>query len=295
MMLQTAFAKMNGLGNRIIVADMRATSVRMSPDAAIALASDPVTDFDQIMVIYDSRLAGTDYYIDILNRDGSRAGACGNGTRCVVKALAAETGTSNFTFQTPSGLVSAQELDTGLISVDMGVPRFGWEEIPLAEDFVDTRNIELQVGPIEAPVLHTPSAVSMGNPHIVFWVDQDVWSFELEKFGPLLENHPLFPERTNVTIAMVKNRQHLIIRTWERGAGLTLACGTAACAAAVSAARTQRTERNVRITVPGGDLQIDWRENDHVIMTGPAAWEFSGSLDPETGAWERDPDADSVA
>ncbi|GHC74218.1 diaminopimelate epimerase [Limoniibacter endophyticus] len=286
---------MNGLGNRIIVADMRSASARMTSQAAIALASDPITDFDQIMVIYPPRATGTDYYIDILNRDGSQAGACGNGTRCVVRALAGETGKTNFTFQTPGGIVSAREHVDGLISVDMGKPEFSWDKIPLTEEFADTRNIELQVGPIDAPLLHTPAAVSMGNPHIVFWVEQDVRSYELEKFGPLLENHPLFPERVNVTIAKVEDRHHLIIRTWERGAGLTLACGTAACAAAVNAARTGRAERQVRVTLPGGDLHIDWRADDHVMMTGPAEWEFSGRLDPETGAWERDTDAEDAA
>jgi diaminopimelate epimerase len=128
----------------------------------------------------------------------------------------------------------------------------------------------------------------MGNPHVVFWVDRDVWDYDLDRFGPLLENHPLFPERCNITIAQVKARDAITIRTWERGAGLTRACGTAACAAAVSAARTGRTGRAVTVTVPGGDLQIEWRGDDHVIMTGPAEWEFSGTFDPATGEWSRD-------
>ena len=148
--------------------------------------------------------------------------------------------------------------------------------------------IELQIGPIDAPVLHSPSAMSMGNPHVVFWVDRDVWSYDLDRFGPMLENHPIFPERANITIARVTSREALTMRTWERGAGLTRACGSAACAAAVSAARTGRTGRKLTVTVPGGDLQLEWRADDHVIMTGPAAWEFSGSFDPATGAWARD-------
>jgi diaminopimelate epimerase len=146
----------------------------------------------------------------------------------------------------------------------------------------------LQIGPIDAPVLHSPSVMSMGNPHAIFWVDRDVWSFELDRFGPLLENHPLFPERANITIAQVTSPDSLVMRTWERGAGLTRACGSAACAAAVSAARTKRTGRKVTVTVPGGDLLIEWRDDDHVIMTGPAEWEFSGNLDPATGVWTRD-------
>ena len=168
----------------------------------------------------------------------------------------------------------------------MGKPRFGWQEIPLAEEFRDTRMIELQIGPIDAPVLHSPSVVSMGNPHAIFWVDGNVWSYELDRFGPLLENHPIFPERANITIAQVTSPQTMVIRTWERGAGLTKACGSAACAAVVAAARTRRTGRSVSLLTPGGGkLHVEWREDDHVILTGAAEWEFSGSFAPSTGAW----------
>jgi diaminopimelate epimerase len=148
--------------------------------------------------------------------------------------------------------------------------------------------IELQIGPIDAPVLHSPSVVSMGNPHAIFWVDGDAWSYDLDRFGPLLENHPIFPERANITIAEVTSRDAMVIRTWERGAGLTKACGSAACAAAVAAARTGRTDRRVALTVPGGQLQVEWRADDHVVLTGPAEWEFSGRFDPMSGAWQRE-------
>jgi diaminopimelate epimerase len=279
------FAKMNGLGNDILVVDMRGREGRVAPEAAIALAADPRTKFDQIMAIHDPVTPGTDYLIDIVNCDGTRAQACGNGTRCVVQALAAETGKSAFTFQTLAGILTAEERADGLVSVDMGTPEFRWDRIPLAEEFHDTRRIELQIGPIDAPVLHSPSAMAIGNPHAIFWVDEDVWSYDLERFGPLLENHPIFPERANITIAQVKDAETVVIRTWERGAGLTRACGSAACATGVSAARTGRTGRRVMVQVPGGPLEIEWREDDHVVMTGPAEWEFSGSLDPATGAW----------
>ena len=282
------FAKMNGLGNEIIVADMRGSSARVSPAAAVALNADPATKFDQIIAIHDPKTPGTDNYVEILNSDGSRAQACGNGMRCVVQALAAETGQTLFTFETVAGILSAQEHADGTISVDMGVPRFEWDRIPLAEEFADTRAIELQVGPIDAPVLHSPSVASMGNPHAIFWVDRDVWTYDLDRFGPLLENHPIFPERANISIAQVVSRDALIMRTWERGAGLTRACGSAACAAAVSAARTGRTDRIVKVTQPGGTLTVEWRGNDHVVMTGPAEWEFSGTFDPATGSWARD-------
>jgi diaminopimelate epimerase len=283
------FAKMNGIGNEIIVADMRGRADRVAPAAALALNADAATKFDQIMAIHDARTPGTAFFIDILNSDGTGAQACGNGMRCVVQALAAETGQKTFAFETVAGILNAEEHADGLISVDMGKPRFGWQDIPLAEEFRDTRMIELQVGPIDAPVLHSPSVVSMGNPHAIFWVDRDVWSYELDRFGPLLENHPIFPERANITIARVTSAETMVIRTWERGAGLTKACGTAACAAAVAAARTRRTGRSVSLVTPGGaSLHVEWRGDDHVILTGAAEWEFSGGFDPATGAWARD-------
>lgn len=282
------FAKMNGLGNEIIVADMRGRTDRVSAAAARALNADPATRFDQIMAIHEPKLAGTHNYIEILNSDGSHAQACGNGMRCVVQALAAETGQKLFTFQTVAGILNAEEHQDGTISVDMGRPRFGWQDIPLAEEFHDTRMIELQVGPIDDPALHSPSVVSMGNPHAIFWVDGDVNVYDLERFGPLLENHPIFPERANISVAHVTARDSMNLRTWERGAGLTRACGSAACAAAVCAARTGRTDRQVTVNVPGGPLAIHWRDDDHVIMTGPAEWEFSGRFDPATGTWLRE-------
>jgi diaminopimelate epimerase len=163
----------------------------------------------------------------------------------------------------------------------MGTPKFGWQDIPLAEEFRDTRGIELQIGPIDAPILHTPSVVSMGNPHAIFWVD-DIQAYDLEKFGPLLENHPIFPDRANITLAHIVDRDHIVMRTWERGAGLTKACGSAACATAVAAARLRRTNRTVHMTLPGGELTIEWRESDdHVLMTGPAAFEYEGTFDPK--------------
>lgn len=283
-----AFVRMNGLGNKIIVADMRGRNDRITPEAARALAADSETAFDQIMAIHDPVTAGTDNYIRIINCDGSEAQACGNGTRCVVQALAAQTGKTQFTFETLAGLLFAQELPDGQICVDMGKPRFDWQSIPLAREFTDTRMIALQAGPADAPVLHSPSVASMGNPHAIFWVDQDVWSYDLDALGPVLEHDPVFPEKANISIAQVTGKDELTIRTWERGVGLTLACGSAACAAGVSAVRTQRTGRKVLVIVPGGPLHIEWRADDHVLMTGPAEHEFSGYFDPATGRWQRD-------
>ncbi len=186
-------------------------------------------------------------------------------------------------------LTEAPLLDAGetLIAVDMGVPKFGWEDIPLAEEFRDTRAIELQVGPIDAPVLHSPSAVNIGNPHAIFWVD-DVWAHDLALHGPLLENHPIFPERANISLAHVTAADAITLRTWERGVGLTRACGTAACAVLVAAARTKRTGRCATVTLPGGDLLIEWDARDHVWMTGPTALDFEGLFDPHTGDFARE-------
>ncbi len=288
-MSNAPFLKMNGLGNEIIVADMRGRAGRVAPRAAVAINADPATRFDQIMAIHDPRTPGTANYIEIVNSDGSLAEACGNGMRCVVQALSAETGKKNFVFETLAGILTGEEHADGSITVDMGKPRTRWDEIPLAEEFFDTTGIELQIGPIDAPVLHTPSAVSMGNPHVTFWVSDDPNNYALERFGPMLENHPLFPERCNISICQVVAPGHLVVRTWERGAGLTKACGTAACAALVNAVRTKRIpERKAVVTVPGGDLCIEWRADDHVMLTGPAEFEFSGGFDPETGSWVRD-------
>src|SRR5690242_5299427 len=239
------FVKMNGLGNEIVVVDMRATPVPITEAEARAIAAPGGAPYDQLMALYPARTPGTDAFVRIFNSDGSEAGACGNGTRCIADILFKETHKSALTIETTAGLVNCWQGTVPLTStVDMGAPRFGWRDIPLAEEFRDTRAIELQIGPIDAPILHSPSAASMGNPHAIFWVD-DVNAYDLGKIGPLLENHPIFPERANITLAAVKSREHIVIRTWERGAGLTKACGSAACAATVCAARKRLTGRKV--------------------------------------------------
>jgi diaminopimelate epimerase len=233
------------------------------------------------MALYPPRSAGTESYVRIYNNDGSEAGACGNGMRCVAALLGRDTGRTKAAYETSAGVLQTwQDAGSGLFTVDMGPPRFAWNEIPLAEPFADTRAIELQIGPIDQPILHSPSAVNMGNPHAIFWVE-DVAAYDLGKIGPMLEHHPMFPERANITLCAVMSPDHLVVRTWERGAGLTKACGSAACAAAVAAARLGRTGRKVRVTLPGGDLSIVWREGDgHVLMTGPVEFEFEGRFNP---------------
>ncbi len=278
------FVKMNGLGNAIVVVDLRGTggSARaLGSGEARAAAGAGGAPCDQLMVLHPPRTPGTDAFVRIYNSDGSQAGACGNGMRCVADLLFEEVGRRALTFETTAGLVNCWPgLTPRVATVDMGTPRLGWRDIPLTEEFRDTRAIELQIGPIDNPILHSPSAVSMGNPHAVFWVD-DVTAYDLAKIGPLLENHPIFPERANISLAAVASPAHLIVRTWERGAGLTKACGSAACAAAVCAVRTRRTGRTVTVTLPGGDLTIEWRpRDDHVLMTGPVEYEYEGWFEP---------------
>ena len=276
------FRKMNGLGNDFVVVDARAGGLTFGRDAVRAIADRKEgIGCDQLIVLENSENA--DVFMRIFNADGGEVGACGNATRCVAALLAAATGTPQVSIETDSAILGALLNTDGSVTVDMGAPRFSWEEIPLAEPFHDTRGIELQIGPIDEPVLYTPSVVNVGNPHCVFFVE-DVDAHDLARFGPLLENHPLFPERANISLVQVLSPGAIKVRTWERGAGLTKACGTAACAAAVTAARRNLTGRMVTVTLPGGDLRIEWRESDgHILMTGPFALDFEGMLPAELG------------
>jgi len=251
------FVKMNGLGNEIVIVDLRdAPGPIVADEARAAARQEP---YDQLMALYPGR-GDSDASIRIYNNDGSEAGACGNGMRCVASLVSAETGRATLNFETSAGLVSCWRAGEAMFTVDMGAPRFRWDEIPLAREMHDTRAIDLAFGPPDKPVLRAPSAVNMGNPHAIFWVE--------------------FPERANITLAATPSRDRVLMRTWERGAGLTKACGSAACAAAVAAARLSRTGRKVTVTLPGGDLAIEWCEgDDHVLMTGPVEYERAGRFD----------------
>ncbi|WP_332697978.1 diaminopimelate epimerase [Bosea sp. (in: a-proteobacteria)] len=279
------FLRMNGLGNEITVLDLRGAKSVVSEAEARSIAAAPGMHFDQLMVLHDPRTAGTDAFVRIYNTDGSEAGACGNGTRCVAWAMMADPKMGDptrrtLTLETKGGLLPATRLSELVFTVDMGEPRLAWDEIPLAEPFHDTSGFELQIGPIDAPVLHTPGAVNMGNPHAVFFVD-DPYRFNLEQIGPLLENHPIFPDRANIGLAAVKAPDHIVLRVWERGAGITRACGSGACAALVAAVRRELSARKATVSLPGGDLVIEWRESDgHVLMTGPVELEREGVLEP---------------
>lgn len=274
-----AFRKMSGLGNDFVVLDGRARPIAVDAAAARAIADrERGIGCDQVIRIDPPRGAGMDAFMTIWNHDGGEVDACGNATRCVADLLIEETGRARVTIGTNAGLLVCTRQSPGVVAVDMSAPRFGWDEIPLAEPFHDTRTIELQVGPVDAPVLSCPSVVNVGNPHCIFWVE-DVAAHDLARLGPLLENHPMFPERANITLARVVDDGHVVARVWERGAGLTRACGTAACAVAVAAARKGLTGRRVTVTLPGGDLDLDWRDgDDHIVMTGPLSYDYEGTL-----------------
>lgn len=272
------FIKMNGLGNEILILDLRDHAVEVRPEAARALARPGVLPFDQAMVLYPPRREGTAAFVRILNSDGSVSAACGNGTRCIAAVEAERTGADHILFESEAGLLDCRVHGDGTVTVDMGPPHFSWAEIPLSRDVGDTARVAIPGFEALGPA----SLVSMGNPHCVFFVP-DADQVDVEVLGAALEHHPLFPERANISFASLQGDERILLHVWERGAGRTRACGTAACATAVSAARTGRTGRAATVHLPGGDLRIEWLAGDdgHVLMTGPVAHEFSGILTPD--------------
>ncbi len=269
------FRKMNGLGNDFVIVDLRQTTTKMTPEAAAALGDrNGKYGCDQIITLEKS---GADVFMGIWNTDGSASGACGNASRCVGWILSEETGEDETQFLTPAGPLTSSRLGPLRFSVDMGEPKLRWEEIPLAEQMDDTRYIDIKLGPIDNPVLWGPSAVNMGNPHCIFFVE-DAEAQELDRFGPMIEYHPLFPEQANISVAQVRSKYEIRLRVWERGVGITKACGTAACAALVSAHRRRLTDRKATVVMDGGSLAIEWREDNHVHMAGPVELEFEGTL-----------------
>lgn len=268
------YRKMNGLGNDFVVIDLRRTKARMRPETARAIADRKSgIGCDQVITIEDH----DGPFMGVWNADGSEVEACGNAARCVGAILLDEAGEATAAFETKSGVNSVERAAAGRISVDMGVPKFNWKQIPLAEETQDTRFVDIKLGPIDKPVLWGPSAVNMGNPHCIFFVE-NAEAQAIDRFGPMVENHPMFPERANVSVAEVRGRHYIRLRVWERGAGITKACGTAACAAVVAASRRRLTDRKATVELDGGLLAIEWREDDHVIMTGPYELEFEGVL-----------------
>lgn len=283
--MSRTFLKMNGLGNDFVVVQTLTQSFEPTPEEirAIAKRGDGGIGCDQVIAIDPPRAEGASAYVRFWNSDGEETGACGNGTRCVAWLLMQSAGKTEVAFDTVAGRLSGIAAGEKLVTVDMGPPRLEWSQIPLAEE-MDTARVELQVGPIDAPWVHTPVCVSMGNPHVVFFVDAPVSDDFATKTGSLVEHHPLFPEGVNVGFAYVESRDHIRLKVWERGAGLTAACGTGACAAQVAAVRRGLTDRKAKVEFESGALTIEWRESDgHVIMTGPVSMDFAGKL-PEAVA-----------
>ena len=265
------FIKMHGLGNDFVVLDLRAGAVAPDADAARAIADRRRgVGCDQLILIEPTDMAGADVRLRFLNSDGSESGACGNGTRCAASVLMEENGAERLVMETLAGRLEATQAAGGL-TVDMGPARLDWRDIPLTEE-CDTLHLDIALGP-----LNDPTAVNMGNPHCIFFVE-DAEDIELASFGPQIEHHPLFPERTNVEVATVIDRERIRLRVWERGAGITLACGSGACSTAVAAVRRGLTDRKVELIMDGGSLTAEWREDDHVLLTGPVTTSFTGML-----------------
>jgi diaminopimelate epimerase len=268
-----AFVKLHGLGNDFVVLDARREPIAIDAQGARAVADRHTgVGCDQLIVLEPSRVAAAQVLMRIRNPDGSEAETCGNATRCIAWLLYRETGERRVVIETTAGLCRAKIRSDGQIAVDMGPARTDWREIPLARA-AETDRVALSAGP-----LAEPTCTNIGNPHATFFVD-DVDAVDLRALGPVLERDPLFPERANIGVAVVRNEGFLRLRVWERGAGLTRACGTAACAAVVAACRRGLTGRAAEVELDGGNLDIVWRQDGHVIMTGPAALSFEGTFD----------------
>jgi diaminopimelate epimerase len=272
-MAQIRFRKMHGLGNDFVVLDRRRHSVAIDARAARALA-DRRTGIgcDQVILIEPPHDPAAQLFMRILNADGSEAEACGNASRCIARLVAEETGDRRVIIETVAGLLATELLPDHSVAVDMGPARTGWRDIPLVRE-MDTDRVDLALGPLATPV-----CTNIGNPHATFFV-ADAEAIDLTALGPLLEHDPLFPERANIGVATVLDHDRIRLRVWERGVGITRACGTGACAALVAGHRRGLTGRRATVALDGGVLDISWREDGHVIMTGPAALAFEGSFD----------------
>ncbi len=269
-----SFTKMHGCGNDFVVLDERAASLGVTPARAAALADRRRgIGCDQLIIIEPAPEGfGAEAFMRIRNPDGTEAGACGNATRCVAARLAAETGRRHQVIRTVAGNLPADLLDDGRVTVDMGPAGLDWTDVPLARR-MDTLHLDLALGGVG-----DPAACSMGNPHATFFV-ADVAALPIAALGPALEHDALFPERANIGFAQVLGPERLRLRVWERGAGLTLACGSGACAALVNAHRRGLAARRAVVVMDGGELEIEWRADGHALMTGPVATAFTGSVD----------------
>jgi len=273
-MPSTPFTKMHGLGNDFVVLDARLRDIRLDDRQAAAISARHTgIGCDQLIVIEKPRDKSAEAFLRIRNADGGEVEACGNAARCLGYMLMRETGRNAVTLETAAGLIEARDAGKDRVAVDMGKPRWSWRDIPLARD-CDTDHLPLSLGP-----LSDAAATSMGNPHATFFV-KDVMAVDLADLGPALEHDPLFPKRANIGVAQVISPAKIRLRVWERGAGLTPACGTGACAALVAANRRGLAARQAEIVADGGSLSVEWRADDHVLMTGPVAVSFTGAIDP---------------
>jgi diaminopimelate epimerase len=272
-MSAVSFIKMHGLGNDFVVIDARNHRLDIGEAAARRIADRHTgVGCDQVIVIETAANGGADAFMRIRNSDGGEIAACGNAARCVAELLMREKGVPRLTLATRAGLLAAERGAGGAVAVDMGPARTLWQDIPLARA-MDTLHLPVALGPLADPV-----AVSMGNPHAVFFVP-DAAAIDLAALGPTLEHHELFPERANIGVAQILSPGRIRLRVWERGAGLTLACGTGACAALVAASRRGLASRKAELVLDGGALAVEWREDNHVVMSGPVATSFSGAFE----------------
>ena len=277
------FLIMNGAGNRFAVFDARHEPSFVIGEEKVKTICKPGSSVmgakgaDQLIIMREPKSEGANVFMEIWNQKGFQVDACGNATRCIAWLYMRDANVTSMVLETNAGLLLCAEAGENQIAVDMGAPKLEWEQIPLTE-VMHTHHVDVKVGPIDNPVLHNPGAVNMGNPHCVFFVD-DFEKAKPEKVGPMIEFHPLFPEQANVGFAIVENKDKIRLKVWERGVGMTLACGTGACAAVVAAVRQKRSNRKVEVVVDGGVLLIEWRESDdHVIMTGPVELESEGII-----------------
>jgi diaminopimelate epimerase len=265
------FQKMHGIGNDFAIIDARTITTELTKDQIRYIANRHTgIGCDQVIILMPAQSA--DIFMKIYNPDGSESATCGNATRCVADLIMSETKQTSCRIETQAGSLACQRVAGGFIAADMGPPKLDWTDIPLAHA-CDTLNLPISLGNLPAP-----TAVSMGNPHCVFFVDT-IDDVPVDDWGPRIEHHALFPQRTNVEFVQIMGRDRLRLRTWERGAGLTLACGSAACASLVAAVRRGFVDRSAEIVLDGGSLFLEWRASDqHVIMTGPVAYVFEGTL-----------------
>lgn len=264
---------MHGLGNDFVVLDARARAIELSDARVRAIADRRLgVGCDQLIVVSAAADARADVTMRIRNADGSEVAACGNATRCVAAMLMEENGVDHAIIQTRAGLMEAEAAGDKQIAVDMGPALTDWKDIPLAVA-TDTLRLDIEAGPLAGPC-----AVSIGNPHAVFFAD-DAEAVALETWGPIVENHEMFPERTNVEVAEVMGPNRIRMRVWERGVGITKACGTGACAALVAAHRREFSERWADVILDGGSLRIEWLQTGHVRMTGPVTFAFRGTIE----------------